>query len=187
LQFKSFALASNQRVLMRGLQEDTTRLIGGVVGMTTIGAFIYALKQIESGREISDNPGTFVAEGLDRSGIFAVAFEINNALEKVGAPGLYAGAAAMFPDASQRQPASRYAARSKVGSFLGPSFETATDTVGLLSLGFENMRRAAAGEEAAISEGDIATVRRLTPYASLPYWRWLIDGMVVPELKEAVK
>jgi hypothetical protein len=109
--------------------------------MATIGAFIYAMKQIESSREISDNPGAWIAEGLDRSGIFSVAFEINNALEKVGAPGLYAGLAAMFPSASQKQPASRFAARSKVGTFLGPSFGTATDVVGLMSLGFENMRR----------------------------------------------
>ncbi|MBN8935185.1 MAG: hypothetical protein J0I13_02505, partial [Rhizobiales bacterium] len=113
LQFKSFAIASNQRVLIRGLQEDTTRFVGGVVGMATIGTFIYAMKQLESGREISDNPGTWIAEGLDRSGIFSVALEINNALEKVGAPGLYAGLAAMFPSASQKQPASRFAVRSK--------------------------------------------------------------------------
>lgn len=185
LQFRSFAIASNQRVLLRGLQEDTTRFVGGVVGMATIGAFIYALKQLESGREISDNPGTWVAEGLDRAGIFSIGFEVNNAMEKIGAPGLYLGAAAMFPDASQRAPASRYAARSKVGSFLGPSFETATDTVGLMALGFENMRRAANGEDAVISEGDVSAMRRLTPFASLPYWRWLIDGMVVPEMKKA--
>jgi hypothetical protein len=148
---------------------------------------IYALKQMEAGREISDNPGTWIAEGLDRSGIFSVGFEINNAFEKIGAPGLYAGAAAMFPDASQGQPASRYAVRSKVGSFLGPSFGAATDTVGLMALGFENMRKMAAGEDGVLSEGDISAMRRLTPFASLPYWRWLIDGMIVPEMKEAVK
>lgn len=65
----------------------STRLIGGVAGMATIGAFLYALKQIESGRPISDNPGTWIAEGLDRSGIFTAAFEIDNALEKAGASG----------------------------------------------------------------------------------------------------
>lgn len=187
LQFRSFAIASNQRVLLRGLQEDTTRMVGGVVGMATIGAFIYALKQLESGRPVSDNPGTWIAEGLDRSGIFSIGFEINNALEKIGAPGIYTASAAAFPDASQRAPASRYAARSKVGSFLGPSFETATDTVGMLALGFENMRRAATGQEAAFSEGDVSAVRRMTPFASLPQWRWLIDGMIVPEMKKATK
>lgn len=186
-QFKSFALATNQRVLIRGLQEDTTRFVGGMIGMATIGAFIYAMKQIESGRKISDNPGTWIAEGLDRSGIFSVAFEINNALEKVGAPGLFAGAAAMFPGKSQKQPASRFAVRSQVGAFLGPTFGAATDAVGLMSLAFSNMERAAGGEGRPMTTGDVAAMRRLTPYASLPYWRWLIDGMVVPKLKEAVK
>ncbi|MCG5237116.1 hypothetical protein [Xanthobacter oligotrophicus] len=186
LQFRSFAIAANQRVLLRGLQEDTTRFLGGVVGMTTVGAFIYMLKQIETQREISDNPGTWIAEGLDRSGIFSIAFEVNNALEKIGAPGFYTGAAAMFPNASQRPPASRFAARSRVGSFLGPSFGTATDVVGLLGLGFENMRHAAAGEDLTIGESDVGAARRLVPYASLPYWRWLVDGMIVPEIKQGV-
>jgi len=187
IQFKSFALATNQRVLLRGLQEEPTRLIGGVVGMAAIGAFVYALKQIESGRPISDNPGTWAAEGLDRSGIFAIAFEINNALEKAGAPGFFTGAAAIFPKASQKQPASRYATRSVVGGFLGPSFGSATDVVDLLSLGLANLNRVAGGEGRALTQADVATVRRLTPYASLPYWRWLIDRMTVPKLKEAVQ
>ncbi|MBN8978910.1 MAG: hypothetical protein J0I08_20780 [Rhizobiales bacterium] len=187
IQFKSFALATNQRVLLRGLQEQPTRLIGGVVGMAAIGAFVYAIKQIESGRPISDNPGTFVAEGLDRSGIFAIAFEINNALEKAGAPGLFTGAAALFPKASQKQPASRYATRSVAGGFLGPSFNSANDVVGALSLGLANINRLWGGEGRPLTADDVATVRRLTPYASLPYWRWLIDRMAVPKLKEAVQ
>lgn len=187
LQFKSFALAANQRVLLRGLQEEPTRFIGGVVGMAIIGAFIYALKQIETGREISDNPGTWIAEGLDRSGIFAVAFEINNALEKAGAPGLYTGASRMFPKSSQRPPASRFATRSIPGAFLGPTFNTATDAVGAMSLGLANLNRLAGGEGRTPSQEDVATIRRLTPYASLPYWRWLIDRTIVPEMKKAVQ
>jgi hypothetical protein len=59
--------------------------------------------------------------------------------------------------------------------------------VGLMALGFENMRKMAAGEDGVLSEGNISAMRRLTPFASLPYWRWLIDGMIVPEMKEAVK
>jgi len=187
LQFKSFAIASNQRVLIRGLQEDKTRLVGGIVGMTTIGAFIYALKQLEAGRELSDNPGTWAMEGLDRSGIFAVGFELNNALEKLGVPGLYAGASAFFPNASQRPPASRYATRSAVGAMLGPTYELASDATSLAGIAVANAKGAVTGNPPGMTEGDVATVRRLTPYASLPYWRWLIDGVLVPEVKEAVR
>jgi hypothetical protein len=187
LQFKSFAIASNQRVLIRGLQEDKTRLVGGAVGMTTIGAFIYALKQLEAGRELSDNPGTWAMEGLDRSGIFAVGFELNNALEKLGVPGLYAGASALFPNASQKAPASRYATRSVIGGLLGPTYELASDATSLAGLAVANAKGAVTGNAPGMTEGDVATVRRLTPFASLPYWRWLIDGFLVPEAKEAVR
>jgi hypothetical protein len=79
------------------------------------------------------------------------------------------------------------AARVKVGSFLGPSFETASDTVGLLALGLENFVGLFTGEGQAITGGDISAMRRMTPFASLPYWRFLIDGVVVPKMKEAVK
>jgi len=189
LQFKSFAIASNQRVLIRGLQEDKARFVGGMLGMTTIGMFIYMLKQMESSRPISNNPGTWVAEGLDRSGIFSVAFEINNALEKAGAPGAYTAASALGklinPDADMSQPASRYAVRSTVGGFLGPSFGGATDAVSLAALGFGNLRSIASGNGGTISPGDIQAMRRLTPFVSLPYWRWAIDGFLVPKLKEA--
>ncbi len=182
VQFKSFALASNQRVLLRGLQEDKARFVGGVVGMSAIGMFIYALKQIEAGRDISDNPGTWVAEGLDRSGIFAVAFEVNNAIEKLGGPGIYTGASALFPDNDQRQPASRFASRNFAGTLAGPSFGTAQDASQLASLGLRGLMG-----DAQITEGDIGAARRLTPFASLPYWRWAIDGFLVPEMKEAVR
>lgn len=189
LQFKSFAIASNQRVLIRGLQEDKARFVGGMIGMSTVGMFIYMLKQLESGRPISSNPGTWIAEGLDRSGIFSVAFEINNALEKAGAPGAYTAASALGtlvnPEADMMQPASRYAVRSTVGGFLGPSFGAATDAVNLTALGFSNMRSIAQGEGGTISSGDIQAIRRLTPFASLPYWRWAIDGFLVPKVKEA--
>jgi hypothetical protein len=187
LQFRTFALATNQRLLMRGLQEGPVRVLGGVMAMSTIGMFIYMLKQLESGRPVSDNPGTWIAEGIDRSGVLAIGMEINNTLEKMGAPGLYTAGAALFPDKMQKQTASRYAVRGVVGSALGPSFGGLNDIVSLLSLGIQNGRAKATGQPGKVTTGDIGTMRRLTPFVSLPYWRWLIDGMAVPKLKEAVK
>ncbi|MFN8681685.1 hypothetical protein ACDP63_11160 [Paracoccus sp. P2] len=179
LQFRSFALASNQRVLLRGLQEKQTRFWGGVIAMSAIGSFIYMLKQLESGREISDNPGTWIAEGLDRSGIFSLAFEVSNAMEKLGGPGIYRTAAAAFPSKSQKAPASRFASRSVVGSYAGPSFEMLTDLGSAVGMGF----RALDGD-LDMTAGDVGTLRRLTPFVSLPYFRWLIDGQIVNPLKE---
>jgi hypothetical protein len=200
LQFKSFALASNQRVLMRGLQEGPGRAMGGVMGMATVGMFIYWLKNLEAGREVSNNPGTWVAEGLDRSGIFSLGFEVNNAIEKAGGAGVYTGLAALGkmakPDADMKEPASRFATRGLVEGFLGPTVGLANDVVNTAAIGL----RASAGD-ADMAPADVQTIRRLTPFASLPYWRWLIDGGfndlgwqqaadfegVVPELKQAVE
>lgn len=186
LQFRSFALASNQRVLIRGLQEDQTRFWGGVVGMSVIGSFIYFLKNLESGREISDNPGTWIAEGLDRSGIFSIAFEANNALEKAGAYGLYRGAASAFPGQSQKAPASRFATRNVVSGFMGPTFGRANDAVDLLGLGFQTAGSLAGGASPDLTAGDISLIRRQVPFASLPYWRWLLDGQILEPYKESL-
>src|SRR5690606_32644335 len=74
-QSKRLALASHQRMLMRGLAERRSGFVSGTMVAATIGMMVYALKSIEANRmgDISDNPGRWVAEGLDRSGIFALA------------------------------------------------------------------------------------------------------------------
>ena len=197
LQFKTFALASNQRVLMRGLQEGHSRMIAGIGGMAAMGALIYWFKQIEAGKEPSNNAGTWIAEGLDRSGIFSIGFEINNAIEKAGGPGVYsllamAGKAAN-PNADMKEPASRFATRGVVEGFLGPTVGLANDVVNTAAIPLRAAGAAVGGEEQDIAPSDVATLRRLTPFASLPYWRWLIDGGfgfeygAVPALKEAVQ
>lgn len=148
--FVYFALASNQSVLIHGLPEDRTRLAGGIVGMTAIGAFLYALKQLEAGHALPDDPGIWATEGLNRSGLFAVGFELNNALEKLGPPGPGAGASALFPNAGRNAPAGRSDAANASG----------------------------------IRQG---TPLRPPAFASLPYWRWLIDEVLTPEMAEAVR
>jgi hypothetical protein len=90
--FRSLAIASNQRVLLRGLPEDQTRLLGAITGMTTIGAFLHALSALEAGQALPEDPTIWATEGLNRSGLFTVGFTLNNALEKSGVPGLAAGA-----------------------------------------------------------------------------------------------
>lgn len=88
LQFKSFTLASHQRVLLRGLQEDQSRFIGGAVAMTAMGMLITYLKAISGNRpetqtKALNNPGWWIGEGLDRSGVLAVPMEFSNAFEKM--------------------------------------------------------------------------------------------------------
>lgn len=198
-QFKSFALASNQRVLMRGLQEGVGNFAVGVMGMTALGMLVYWLKQVESGRELSDNPGTWMAEGLDRTGIFALAFEINGTWEKLGGPGLYylaaRGGRLVEPGASLQGRASRYATRNAFGALLGPSFQLGTDTATLLGLGASGL-----SGNFDPSAGDVTTGLNMIPGRNLPYFKWLLEGGfginemtggafrgVRPEMQEAVQ
>jgi hypothetical protein len=186
-QFKSFAIASNQRVLMRGLQEGPSSILTGLIGMTALGMLVYWLKQVESGRDVTNNLGTWIAEGMDRAGYLSVAFEINNTWEKLGGPGIYSIAAwagkQINPEADERQPASRYAVRDAFGALLGPTFGLGTDTATAGGI----FARALQEQQVDLTGGDVGTLRRLTPFASLPYWRWIIDGSIVPAAKEAVQ
>lgn len=186
-QFKSFATASNQRVLLRGLQEDKTRFVAGITYMSAIGAFSYWLKQIESGQEVSNNPGKWAMEGLDRSGVFALGFEINNTMEKLGVPLAYTASSAAFPGFDQSPPASRFATRGVIDGFLGPTVGLAKDATDLAGVGVHNLTGAFTGNAPGLTPGDIGTIRRNTPFASLPYWRWAIDNYVVAGAKEAVR
>lgn len=176
-QFKSFGAASNQRMLIRGMQDDTGKFVGGLAGMITAGMFVYALKNLEAGREIDDNPGTWLVEGLDRSGIFFLFFEANNIWEKAGGFGAYQAIGA-------KAPASRFASRNVVGSALGPLFGSANDLLSVLGNGARLLNPHA---EFDPTPGDVKSLRRLAPYATLPYWRWLVDGYIVPHMQDEVR
>lgn len=175
LQFKSFAIASNQRVLMRGLQEGPGSFVTGTIGMSALGMAAYWLKSMESNRPLSNNPGTWIAEGFERSGILSVGMEINNIWEKLGGPGFFAlassGGRLVKPDADARQPASRYANRDAFGSVLGPSFQLGTDAAQLLGI----PARGISGD-LDLASADINRMSQMVPFATLPYWRWLIEG-----------
>ncbi|MEM8650072.1 MAG: hypothetical protein AAGF54_06040 [Pseudomonadota bacterium] len=179
LQFKSFALASHQRTLMRAASEvrnvkQITSFGLAATGMMTTGMLIYYWKQIARGKEPSDNPGTWIAEGFDRSGLFSLFMEVNNIAEKVNAPGIYRGLASAFPDASQQQPASRYAVRNLAGAMLGPTFGKITD-LGLLT------------SDAFQGEIDPRTARKFLPFGTLPYIKPLVDIYAVPAIEEELK
>lgn len=192
LQFKSFAIASHQRAFMRGLQAAELGVDGGKAGQlaglisaTAIGVLIYYLKSIESNRmdDISDNPGRWVAEGLDRSGLFAVAFEANNTMEKYFNLGAYRVLASLFPDKDQSGKASRYASRNLSAAFTGPTGGMAEDLVRVLN----GLKRTdpKTGEYKGLSEGDVNAIRRLAPFSTLPGIRSAVEYGIMPGAREA--
>ncbi|MDW9547735.1 hypothetical protein [Sinorhizobium meliloti] len=182
MQFKSFGMASHQRVLIAGLQERPHRLAEQMVFATAIGMMISYLKYAERGDQdeadrLVSNPGLWIGNGLDRTGILSMAFEISNTAEKLGSPaGIMKGAQALAGDDDRGGSASRYASRNKLGSVLGPS-------AGL----FEDLALIAQqlGEGDLKKSGANAAIRQL-PGATLPGVRSAIHMGLKPVLAEAV-
>lgn len=183
MQFKSFGLASHQRVLIAGLQERPHRLAEQLVFGTSIGMMIAYLKYIERGdfdeaERLTKNPGLWITDGLDRTGILSMPFEISNTAEKLGSPvGLMSGAQALAGDPDKGGSASRYASRNKLGAVLGPS-------AGL----FEDLAMIATqlGEADLKKSGANAIIRQL-PGATLPGFRTAIHVGVKPAFQGAVE
>jgi hypothetical protein len=181
MQFKSFGLASHQRVLIAGLQERPHRLAEMMVMSSALGMLVGYLKYVERGdideaNRLLENPGLWVAEGLDRSGILSIPFEISNTAEKVGVPGFVTAAQTIAGDKDAGGQASRYASRGKLGAVLGPS-------AGL----FEDIAQIAQ----QLTNGDLKksganAIIRQFPGATLPIARTAIHVVAKPRLHEAV-
>ena len=164
LQFKSFSIASNQRILLRGMQEDASRFAGGLVAMTAMGMFMTYLKAVSGNRpetqeKMLSNPGWWIGEGLDRSGVFSVPMEIANTFEKFsgGVNPLKSPFRAM-DDTSQISQKNQN--RSGVGSLLGPTLGMGED---LMSAGSIPMKLAQ-GED--VTKGQYNAAERLLPFNS---------------------
>jgi hypothetical protein len=89
LQFRTFNLASHQRVMLRGMQESPANFASGLVAMTSMGMLAAYFTALRGGRErvdkflkdAHDSPGKWIAEGLDKSSLFAIPFEVANTAE----------------------------------------------------------------------------------------------------------
>ena len=162
-QFRTFAMASHQRVLIAGLQQGDAAFVNGLIFSVTAGMAVYAMKETARGKELSDDPNKWIVEGIDLSGVFSVMMEANNTLEKMGAPGLSAVAGA--------PPTSRYASRNMLGSFIGPTAGTVQD--------IGQSTRAVLQND--LKKTDVRAMRRLLPYQNLFYTRKMLD-----EAEEAI-
>lgn len=176
LQFKQFALSSHQKTLMVGLQEDQARFASNAALMVSMGMFVYWLKAQSLAKDrLSDNPGTWLAEGIDRSGLVPIYMEVNNMWERLGGPGVYQGLGSALGEAPQS--ASRYQVRSVPGSLLGPTFGLLTDTSVLLN-------SALTGEA---TKGTVSSARRMVPFGNVPGIKEYLNLWVAPSLYSAVE
>lgn len=182
LQFKTFALSSHQRAFLRAVQEGARgnhwAVVNGMLSMHLVGMFSYMMKAVEQNRidDLSDNPGRWISEGLDRSGMFALMFEASNTSEKFGGPGIYGGLQALFPGDKEGR-SSRYATRGVLGAIAGPNAGVLDDLGRLYGFSF-------AGKQPV--RGDMNAAIRLLPGYSLPIVRSALEWGVKPYAYEPI-
>lgn len=183
MQFKSFALASHQKVLLRGLQESPARFLSGMVGMTALGMMAAYARAWRGGKErfekftaAAENPGYLIGEALDLTGIFALPMEAANMGEKILHTNVIKDPLkAAFPDRSQQGSSLRYQSRGVASSLLGP-------TAGLIDLAteFASMAALAAAGEPTDKQKKrlVQQGAQLVPYYSYPGMREAINQMM---------
>jgi len=159
-QFKSFAMSATQRVMLLRLQQRDLATLNGLLLSVGAGMMVYAQKTLQSGKPLSDDPGIWLREGVDRSGVTGFLFDINNMSEKFTRNTIGINALTGGPTAS------RYASRNVAGALFGPTFGL-TQTIGSIT-------GAAATQD--VSQSDVKAMRRMVPYQNLFYLDKLFDA-----------
>jgi len=168
-QFKSFAFASTQQVLIARLQQKDMAALSGFISAISLGMLTYYLKTIGAGRELSQDPNKWIIEGLDRSGYLGILMEVNNISEKV--TGGKVGVNALIDG----EVMSRYASRNITSTLIGPTAGQVSDATSISAAIFK-------GE---ITEADVKDFRQFLPYQNLFYLRSIFDEME-DSLKETI-
>ena len=138
------------RTTLPALQRHDTAALGGAVTSVALGMLGYAFYSMAAGRDLSDDPKRWIAEGLERSGLFSWLGDATQLAGKVTGYGV----------------TSRHQSRNFYGALLGPTTGTADDMVRVLH----------ATAQADIRTGDVTALRRLLPYNNLFYLRWLFNA-----------
>jgi len=160
-QFKSFAFAATNRVLLSGLQQRDAAAVNGMLLTVALGAVVYGVKARIAGYEVSTDPGKVITEALDRSGMFGYLFEVNNIVEKATRGRIGVSALSGGPTMS------RYASRNVLGSLIGPTGDVIGDFTQVT----------AALSTGDVRASDVHAVRKLLPYQNLFYTRQLLDQL----------
>lgn len=163
LQFRSFMMSSTQRTLLASAQGQEANMLGGMLTMISLGAMVYAFKQWDAGREVSNDPAVWVAEGIDRSGALGIIMEVSNTAEKIS--GNRFGLRGLMGIA---EPASRFASRSEYEAMMGPTYGSTLPGI---------LRLVQAGlDEHEWKESDTSALRRMIPFQNLTFLRQGVDA-----------
>lgn len=114
-QFKSFSVASAQRVLIPGVQQRDGQVLMGVAAMVALGILVDELKAQQFGNSRNRPLRERLIAGYERSGLSGYFMDVNRVIEKWSDHQLGLHAALGV------QPPYKPSAKSKVGSLLGPT------------------------------------------------------------------
>lgn len=146
--------------------------------MSAIGMMVTYLKAISGNREekladFASNPGWWIAEGLDRSGVLSVPMEIANTFEKATGFNSIKTPIKMFDEGSRLS--QKQQNRSGAGALLGPTVGFGDD---LMTAG-GIPKRMLSGED--ITQGQKNAAERLLPFNSYLGMRQLLRHVVNPQ------
>jgi len=120
LQFKSFAMAANNRVLLATLDDMSYQKVYGAVSMVGLGAMSYIIRETLKGNEPDMSMEKLTTEGFERSGLLAFWSDPNSLVEKATAGKVHASAALEgFDWWDEAGMSSKYASRNMRGAVLG--------------------------------------------------------------------
>ena len=149
LQFKSFMFASHAQTLVPMLQTPDAKRMIGSLEMISIGALAYYAKEQAFNKEPKEMTWQdLIAEGIDKSGLLSIPFEVNNIVEK--ATGNVVGVRPLLGlDSAQR-----YRNINVTGALMGP-------LPGMVEDIFTPIGHAFQGD---LTKGDVNRLWRLAPY-----------------------
>lgn len=161
-QFKSFTAAATERVLVANLMRRDAHALSGLVAAVSLGMLSYKLNSFFGGQKTSDRPQDWFKEGISRGGLLGW-FEEGNAL----ASKMTRGGVDVYRMIGADKPLSRFASRSTLDMFLGP---TAAKVEGISKV----TGAAASGDWSA---ADTTALRRLMATQNLFYTRGLLNQL----------
>ena len=159
-QFKSFAMAAQNRIFLAGLQRADANMVMGWTAMMAIGAAVYGMRQWNRGADISEDWNQVSYEAWVRSGLGGYMGDLDNLAAK-----LTAGKVTMRIPLGVDEPVSKFAHRSVLNDLLGPTAGRVQDVAKVMS----------ALSKGEIKDSDIRAIRRMIPYQNLFYIRKLLN------------
>ena len=165
VQFKKFAMAATQRMLLRGMQERDLSFLSGSLMLMASGAIVDAIRTQAFDRSYSKKPfGEKLINAFDRSGLGGIYSDINNVVERMGNNKI-----GLRPLVGAGKPYSSYTTKNVMSGFglLGPS---SSQFANISSIMFD-------WGKGTHNNYTAKNVRRLIPFQNVWYLDSLFDNV----------